>query len=59
MSEIWESYFLKTDRHAHLGELNSEKKNQLLRFVFLSFFATFKITPDQNAIFACFASRFY
>ena len=34
--------FLKN--HAHLGELNSEK-NQLLRFVFLSFFATFKITP--------------
>ena len=30
--------------NAHLGELNSEK-NQLLRFVFLSFFATFKITP--------------
>ena len=27
-----------------LGELNSEK-NQLLRFEFLSFFATFKITP--------------
>ena len=34
--------FLKN--HAHLGELNSEK-NQLLRFLFLSFFATFKITP--------------
>ena len=30
--------------HAHLCELNSEKI-QLLRFVFLSFFATFKITP--------------
>ena len=35
-------WFLKN--HPHLGELNSEK-NQLLRFVFLSFFATFKITP--------------
>ena len=39
--EIWESCF---KNHAHLGELNSEKI-PLLRFVYLSFFATFKITP--------------
>ena len=34
---------LSLKNHAHLGELNSEKI-QLLRFVFLSFFVTFKIT---------------
>ena len=44
VSEIWESGFQKN--HSHLGELNSEN-NQLLRFVFLSFFATFKITPQM------------
>ena len=39
--------FLKN--HDHLGELNSEK-NQLLRFVCLSFFATFKMTPRMIKI---------
>ena len=39
--------FLKN--HTHLGELNSEK-NHLLRFVFLSFFSTFKITPRMIKI---------
>ena len=38
--------FLKYMYHALLGELNSEK-NQLLRFVFLSFFTTVKITPQM------------
>ena len=45
---------------AHLGELNSEK-NQLSRFVFLSFFCDFQndTSNDQNAISAYFASRFH
>ena len=43
-----------------VGELNSEK-DQLLHFVFLSFFCDFQnyTSNDQNAISASFASRFY
>ena len=42
-----EKCFLKN--HAHLCKLNSEE-NQLLRFVLLLFFATFKITPRMIKI---------